>query len=160
MSLPRPLAALAVAVAVLAFVSGPLVGAVDLTRATPPPGAGQADVSVESVPDGGIVLERGRFGAGRYHLSAPPAVVSVDSVEGNPVVRYTIDIPELWTTATSRYALAGRGGERVQLRPNPLGISPDRIERESYEATVAVWLRTGDRERDLVQRRITIEVER
>ncbi|MFC6975186.1 hypothetical protein ACFQL1_11845 [Halomicroarcula sp. GCM10025709] len=160
MPTPRPLAALAVAVAVLAIVSGPLVGAVDLTRATPPAGAGDATVSVDSVPAGQIVLERSRFGAGRYHLSAPPAVVSVGSVDGNPVVRYTIDIPGLWTTATSRYQLADRSGERMGLRPNPVGISPQRIDQTRYNATVAIWLRTGDRERDLIQRRITVEVQR
>jgi hypothetical protein len=160
MSVPRPIAALAVGIAVLAVVSGPLVGAVDLTRATPPAGAGDATVSVESVPADRIVLERSRFGAGRYHLSAPPAVVALDSVEGNPVVRYTIDIPQLWVTATSRYPLADRGGQRLRLRPNPLGISPRRITQDRYNATVAIWLRTDDRERDLIQRRITIEVKR
>jgi hypothetical protein len=160
MSLPRPLAALALAIAVLALASGPLVGSVDLTRATAPAGAGEATVTVESVPADDITLERSRFDAGRYHLSAPPGVVTIDSVEGNPMVRYTIDIPALWTTATSRYGLAGRAGDHLRLRPNPLGISPKRLDRDSYNATVAVWLRTGDRERDLFQRQITIEVER
>lgn len=154
----RPLVALAAVVAVVTVVSGPLVGAADLTRAAPPAGPGEAAVTVETVPADEIVLERGRFGAGRYHLAGPPAVVAVESIRDNPVVRYTVDVPGLWTTATSRYELAGRAGQRLQLRPSPVGISPQRVQRGQYEATVAVWLRTDDRERDLYQQRVAIEV--
>lgn len=153
-------ATFAVFVAILAVASGPLVGSVDVTQQRPPVGVGETAVAVESVPTTELTLERGRFGSGRYHLDAPPAIVDVDSVTGTPVIRYTIDIPDLWITATSRYELAGRAGTRLELRPEPIGISPQRIERDRYEGIVAIWVREGDRERHVALQRVTIEVRR
>ena len=156
----RLLVVFALFLALSAVVSGPLVGAVDLTRAERPPGAGSADVAVESVPTDDIVLAAGRFGAGRYHLTAPAAVVTVRSVTGNPVLRYSVDVPGLWLTASSRYELGGTAGTQLRLTPNPSGVSPQRVEAGRYNATVSIWLRTGDLQTDLFQRPITVEVER
>jgi len=116
-----------------------------------------ANVTLESAPEDGVALERGRFGSGRYHVDAPPAVVTVGSVTGSPTLRYTVDIPAAGVAVTSRYDLAGRQG-RLQMGASPATISPDRIAQDSYEGTVSVWLRTGDRDRSLLQRPITVEV--
>lgn len=156
----RLLVVFAFFVALSAVVSGPLVGGVDLTRAETPPGDGTAEVAIERAPADEIVLERGSFGAGRYHLTAPPFVLTVESVDGNPVIRYTVDVPDLWLTVSSRYDLAGTEGKQLRLRPNPTGVSPQRVERGRYNATVSIWLRTGDVETDLLQRPVTIEVRR
>jgi len=153
-------ATFALFVAILAVASGPLVGAVDVTQQETPTGDGNVALSIDSVPTGQVTLERGRFGSGRYHLAAPPAAVTVDRVEGNPAVRYTIDIPSLWITATSRYELAGTEGTQLELRPEPIGISPQRVDRDSYDAILTIWVREGDRERQVLLERITIEVER
>jgi hypothetical protein len=153
-------ATFALFVAMLAVASGPLVGAVDVTQTEMPTGDGSASLSIDSVPAEQITLEQGRFGSGRYHLTAPPAAVTVDRVEGNPAVRYTVDIPSLWITATSRYELAGTEGTQLELRPEPIGISPQRVNRDSYDATLAIWVREGDRERQVFVKRITIEVQR
>lgn len=116
-----------------------------------------ATVTVESAPTGSITLERGRFGSGRYHIDAPPVVVSLADVTGDPTIRYAIDIPGAWLTFTSRYDLAGRQG-RLRMGASPDTVSPTRIEQDSYEATVVVWLRTDTRERALLQRGVTVEV--
>lgn len=117
----------------------------------------RAAVSLVSAPTDEITLERGRFGTERYHVEAPPAVVSVSDVAGTPTLRYVIDIPQAWLTVTSRYGLAGREG-RLQLGASPETVSPDRIDQGRYDATVAIWVRTGTRERALLQRRVTVEV--
>lgn len=117
----------------------------------------RADVTLESAPTDTLVLERGRFGSGRYHIDAPPAVVTVGDVTGTPTLRYTIDIPEAWLTLTSRYDLAGRSG-RLRMGASPATVSPERVDQGQYDAVVAVWLRTGVRERSLAQRRVTVEV--
>ena len=116
-----------------------------------------ASVTLESAPADTITLERGRFGSGRYHVEAPPVVVTAGDVAGTPTLRYVVDIPGAWLTVTSRYELAGRQG-RLRMGLNPTTVSPDRIDQDSYDAIVAVWLRTGDRERALVQRQVTVEV--
>jgi len=136
-----------------AIAVGPL--GTDATRTS---AAEHADVTVESIPEDDITLERGQFGSGRYHIDAPPAVVRVENVTGTPILRYVIDIPGEWLTASSRYGLGGREG-RISMRPSPVTVSPDAIDQERYEAIVSVWVRTGTHERDIVQRRVTVEVE-
>lgn len=116
-----------------------------------------ANVTLESAPDDGVVLERGRFGSGRYHVDAPPTIVTVGSVTGSPTLRYTIDFPTAGITVTSRYDIADQQG-RLRMGASPTTISPERIEQSSYEGIVAIWLRTGTRDRKLLQRTITIEV--
>lgn len=145
MSETRLVVAFCLAVAVATVAAGPLVGAVDPGRTgTPPPGTGSADVRVVSVPTDRFAFVRERFGAGKYRLDAPPAVVAVEAVEGNPTVTYAVDVPALSWTATGRYDLAGAEGNRLRLRPAPRTVAPDRLERDRYAATVAVWVRTGD----------------
>jgi len=140
----------------LVVVAAVAVGSFDVGGRTAT-GPDSADVTLHSAPEDAITLERGRFGASRYHVEAPPAVVTVASVTGTPTLRYTIDIPDAWLTLTSRYELASRSG-RLRLGASPATVSPERIDRRRYEAVVAVWLRTGVRERALVQRRVTVEV--
>ena len=116
-----------------------------------------ASVTLESAPEDGVALERGRFGSGRYHVDAPPAVATVGNVTGSPTLRYTVDIPAAGFAVTSRYDLATNHG-RLRMGANPATVSPHRIERSSYEGTISVWLRTGDRDRALLQRTVTVEV--
>jgi hypothetical protein len=145
-------------VSILAVASGPLVGAVDVSQQGPPAGEGTAAVTVDSMPTEQIILERGQFGSGRYHIDAPSAVITVDRVAGNPTLRYTVDIPSLWITATSRYELAETSETQMHLRPEPIGISPQRVDRDSYDGVLTIWIREGDRERQVFVEQITIEV--
>ena len=145
-----------VAVSLLVVVAAVGVGSFDIgARATT--ASDSAEVTVQSAPADTIALERGRFGSSRYHIDAPPVVVSVANVTGTPTLRYTIDIPDAWLTLTSRYDLAGRSG-RLQMSASPATVSPERVDRRQYEAAVVVWLRTGVQERALVQRQVTVEV--
>lgn len=116
-----------------------------------------ANVTLESAPNNNVALERGRLGSGRYHVDAPPTIVIIGSVTGSPTLRYTIDIPAAGIAVTSRYDLADRQGQ-LRMGASPATISPDRIEQDSYEGTVAIWLQTGNRDRALLQRTIRIEV--
>lgn len=137
---------------VVAVAAGPLGVASQDTQSPD-----SASVTLESAPTDTITLERGRFGSGRYHIEAPPAVVTVSDVDGTPTLRYVVDIPDAWLTVASRYELDGREG-RLRMGVSPTTVSPDRIDQDSYDAIIAVWLRTGDRGRDLLQRRVTVEV--
>lgn len=120
------------------------------------PRTGSATVEVLSTPET-VTLERTRFGAGTYRLSSPPAVVQVHEVRGTPELTYTIDVPGLQLAEVAHYPLARKTG-RQRLAFDPVEISPKRVEADRYQATVAVWLRTGDRYRTLAQTRVTVEV--
>lgn len=117
-----------------------------------------ANVSVQSVPTESVVLTRGQFGSGSYHVESQPVVVTVADVTGEPTLRYAIDIPAAGLVVTSRYDLSGREGE-LRMGPGPTTISPEYIDQGSYDALIAIWLRTGIRERSLTRHRITIEVQ-
>lgn len=148
-------------VGLVSVAAGPLV---DVDLAPPPdgspPGAGTATARVESVPDT-VRLDRSRFAAGTYHLSAPAAVVAVDEVRGNPLLKYAIDIPALGLTDINTYALAGRAGGDVALTFRPFEVDPDRVTEKEYRATLAIWLVTNRNEyAALHQETITIRVER
>lgn len=144
-----------VVVAVSALLGG---GVADYpSTAEPRVGTGNATVEVASTP-ATVRLERARFGAGTYRLSGDPAVVRVGDLRGNPELTYTLDVPGLELSHVAHYPLAGREG-RVTLTFDPVEISPDLVDRERYDATVAVWLRTGDQYRNLAQERVTVEVE-
>lgn len=123
----------------------------------PRPGDGNASVDVVSTPET-VTLERTRFGAGTFRPTATPAVVDVQSVRGNPELTYTLDIPNLSFSDVAHYPLAGRSG-RVEVRFNPVELSPALVERSRYRATVGIWLRSGDRYVNLHQSRVPVEVD-
>ncbi|WP_276273829.1 hypothetical protein [Haloarcula litorea] len=142
-------------VLVASVAAGPLgIGAADGPTAEP-----AADVSLVSAPTETVTLERGRFGSGRYHLDAAPAVVDVGTVSGDPMVRYVVDVPGLWLTATTRRDLSDGEGRR-SLSVSPVTVSPHRVDQRRYDAIVAVWVREGSRDRAVLQRRVTVVVER
>lgn len=165
MEIGRVTVAVVVAVvAVTAVASGPLVGAIDLTGASPglspPSGTGDAEVTVVTAPVEDYAFEQGRFGATVYHVDAPPFVVDVDDVEGNPTLRYTIDVRDAGFTTTREVDLSGIEGKRLRLRPGTAEISPQVLNSGSYEAQVAIWLRyDGSRYRQIYQKTVTITVE-
>lgn len=147
---------------VVPVISGPLVSGVSLTstEATlPASGTGTASVEVISVPTGSVSLDRSDFGAGTFHLAADPAVVEVEAVSGNPRVNYAIDIPALEFTDIHAYQLGKHGTEQLELTFRPVELAPDRIDADTYNATVAVWLVTDENEYTAVyQERITVPV--
>jgi hypothetical protein len=157
MELGRATVGLVVAVVLATVVvSGPLVGAVDLTGTTPglapSPGSGDATVEVRSVPTGEYAFERGDFGARVYHVEASPLVVDVGNVEGNPVLRYTVDVRDLSFVATREVELAGKAGRTLRIRPGTGEVGPRTVTGDRYEATVAVWvLHDGARYRQVYQ---------
>ncbi|WP_332898602.1 hypothetical protein [Haladaptatus sp. CMSO5] len=146
------------------IVSGPLVGAVDLTPEPQaddaPIGSGAAEVSVLSVPSAGVTLERGQYGSESFYLHAPDARVRVDAVSGQPMVVYKIRIPELGATfGTTRFLNPDTVGTH-SLSLGQKAFAPERITQESYEAELIVLVRTGDDEHELVRQPVTVAVVR
>jgi hypothetical protein len=124
-------------------------------------GSGAADITVESVPASEVTLTRGMFGSGTYHLEAPPAYVTAERVEGNPVVKFALDVPTLGHVDTTTYELHGRAGDRIALSFTADELSSKRITDDGYDATLSIWLQEdGRRFTTLYQRQITVEVRR
>jgi len=156
----RPTRSLPAALVLVVFLVSALLGtgvAGYPASREPAVGTGSATVEVVSVPDT-VTIERTRFGAGTYRFTGAATTLRVETVRGNPDLTYAIDVPALQLADVAHYPLAGERGE-LTVRSNPVEISPDRVEAERYEGTVAVWIRSGDRYRNVVQQRVTFEVE-
>lgn len=151
----------------VAIASGPLVGAVDLTRESADPGdgadagvpgEGSVDVAVESLPETAR-LDRGEYGAAAYTLRVPDAHVRLSNVTGQPLVVYKIQLSALgYTAGTVHFVTAEHAGPfRLQLESDT--VPPDGIDRDRYEGRLTVLVR-GDGERIVERRSITVRVGR
>lgn len=150
-------------VLLVTLVSGPLVGAVDLTQepqgCTAQIGTGSATVSVESLPDS-AAISKGQFGAETYYLEVPDGKVRVTNVTGQPILSYTISIPELGRTAGPTLFLCAHQSARQELSVQRITIDEGDLDADSYDATLTLRLR-GDGDEVLVREKsITVEVRR
>lgn len=150
---------------VVTILSGPLVGAVDLTpeaQSTPEPpiGSGALDVSVQSVPTEGVTLEKGQYGSQSFYLHVPDAQVQVESVSGQPMIVYKIRIPELgYSSGTTAFLSESNVGNHT-LHIQRKALAPDRVKQESYDAELIILVRAGGEEAELVRQPVTVEVKR
>lgn len=148
-------------VASTSMLSGPLVGAVDLTpvdRSAESIGQGQVDLSVQTVPTDGVVLKKGKYGSGTYSLVVPDAVVDIESVEGNPLLAYRIQIHAFNFTRVTTTVLDEemQGVIRVQMAPGT--FQPSRVQQEQYAAELTLLVRADGHQRVLERTDVTIEV--
>lgn len=142
-------------------LSGPMVGAVDLTPAPPEstPGDGNVSLSVVSVPSDGIRLDRGKYGSGVYVLRVPDAEVHVRSIRGSPIVVYKIRIPELGYARASIHVLEeGQDGQREKLEIDEDEIDPGRVTRKVYGGELLVVVRGSDGSSIPHRSNVTVEV--
>jgi len=128
MSAPtRVPAATALVLVGLALATGPLVGLSVTAEPGPAPdaGTGSIDATVAGTPDA-VRIERGDYGADVAHLEAPPVVLRVASVDGQPTVGYEVAIPGLDYSRTTQWvfdpSLTGR--QELRLRRATLPPAP------------------------------------
>lgn len=150
-------------VLLVTLVSGPLVGAVDLTQeprgCTAQIGSGSANVSVESLPDS-ATISKGDFGAETYYLEVPDGSATVANVTGQPILSYTISIPELGRTAGPTLFLCADQSGRQELSIQRLTIDEADLDADSYDATLTLFLRGDGAEVLVREQSITVEVRR
>jgi hypothetical protein len=139
------------------LVSGPVVGAVDLTTPRIDGAVGQGNMTVSSVdaPDTGRI-DRG-LQSESYYLKVPDARLSVASIEGKPVVTYAISIPGLNYTRSTAHFLSAEDDGKVALSLAKDTLSDQRVNELSYEGTLSVVLR-GDDDREIYEDAISVEV--
>lgn len=145
----------------VAIVSGPLVDGVDLT---PEAGSdhlvcdlGTATVSVEDPPSDRVTIERERFGAETYAITADDAIVSVEGVDGCPRLVYRIQVPELGVDTRQMYFLEGIDEEELTISAPVHRFDPDEIQQETYRGTVSLELQ-GEQNRVLYESNVTVTV--
>ena len=145
-------------VVVTTLVSGPLVGAVDLTT-EPEMDFGTGSMTVDSVtlPDR-ATLSVGRFGAGEYTLRVPDASVEISAVDGRPLLVYRLSIRERGYTRSTVHFVSQKN-----VGTYPLSLSDDSFDRasvanDSYQGRLEVIARANERSRVITAQQITVEV--
>jgi hypothetical protein len=163
----RVAATVTVAVILLvSLVSGPLVGAVDLSPAPEidesfGPGQGSMNVTVHSVPDEARLVESD-FGAGAYFLRMDPVDVTLSEIRGQPILVYKLRISGL-TFVSSRNTFATEADEGRMSVP----FAEDTVQRErvnesveEYPAEIVVGVLANDEERVVQRTNVTVGVKR
>lgn len=166
MDLGRGVVWAAISIIVLtSVVSGPIVPALDLTSPRDDaPGISFAaeddlDASLASLPEGGVALVQGRFGAGAYTLDVPDAAVDVNRVRGSPRLVYKVRIPDLgFVRATVHFVGPEHEGSRLTLSVEPVTFDPDRITEDDYDGVLLVVARADATAETIGRQNVTIEV--
>lgn len=142
-------------VLLVSVVSGPLVSGVDLSpREYAAVGSGSATVTVESVPSNATLVATGND---TYRLEVPNATVTVDSLTGNPVLVYRIQIREIGLTRITTHFLNESRTGREELHLDPVATDLDDRSAEQFRGELRLILR-GDDERLLYEGPVTVEV--
>ena len=146
-------------VLLVVLVTGPLVGAVDLTRERDPTaglGQGNATVTVESMPER-ATLAQGDYGADSYYLRVPAAAVRLSNVSERPLLAYAIDVPNLSYSRTTSHFVSDQSEGRFEVTLQEDTIVASKVQQSSYAAQLRLILR-GDAERTIATRNVTVEV--
>jgi len=149
-----------ITIVVLTAATGP-VGLLTIPEesATDSLGEGNATITVVSMPET-LTLEQGRYGNDAYHLRVPDARVDVRKLAGNPILNYNLEIDGLGKSGSSVHFL-GEGGEGQRSLSYEGGpIAQSEITQDSYEARLALVLRTNGTERVIYNQSATVEVQR
>jgi hypothetical protein len=151
--------ATAAVIVLVTVASGPLVGAVTVPEggvSGPAPGTGSATVSVVSMPDR-ATLEPGQYGTDVYYLEVPDAAVDVSAVTGQPVLTYSLSVPELKSRSSVFFLRPGEQG-RTELSMDRLSFDPGAVDRERYTGQLRLVLRGSGGETTLYREPVVIEV--
>lgn len=162
MVLSRHLPHLTVGVILLgSLLSGPMVGAVDLSSedARTIAGNGSVHVEVTSVPEDGR-LAPARYATTGYVLSLPPATVDVSNLSGNPMVVYKLRIPELGYVAGTTHVLNERFTGRQTLTFDEAVLNRSALRYDTYRGELLILKRVHERDTVLYRGNVTLRVER
>ncbi|MEF8977175.1 MAG: hypothetical protein V5A21_13190 [Halapricum sp.] len=143
------------------LLSGPLVGAVDLTEESTcdaPVGSGSATVTVDSLPEK-ATISKGKFGSEVYYLDVPDGQATVANVSGQPLLSYDLSIPEMGFSAGPTLFLCDGQSATQTLSIRKSTFEEEDIQADSYNATLSVTLRADGSETVVREKSITVEVE-
>lgn len=150
-------------ITLVTLLSGPLVGAVDLTSEpdtgiTDDLGNGSADVSVLSFPETASISE-GRFGSEQLYLRVPDATYRLSNVSGQPSIEYTLLLEEnYYSTSTTSFVTAAEEGRRTASLDR-VTFQRSELQRDRYNATLSLVLRANGNETVIREERFVVEVE-
>jgi len=147
-------------IVLLSLSSGP-IGVFDFTTerdATVGIGEGSLAVTDVTSPDAAS-LQRGEYGSESYYLQVPDAVLTLDSIEGRPVVSYKIDIPELGYSRETAHFLSSDTGSPVVLSIEKDTLAPEDLQSDEYQGELRIIVRANGDNTVIHRRNITVDVQ-
>jgi len=150
---------------VVPVISGPLVGAVDLSVDRPDPGYtpdeslgdGRVNLTVLGMPDR-VRLVRGDYGNAAYQLRIPPAVVDIHGVRGHPILTYKIRVDGLDLIRVKPHFLSPSDAGRMELRIEGSEYTPEQVNR-SREYTARLKVLKRENGTKTIIRNVTVPVD-
>ncbi|PSQ03365.1 hypothetical protein BRC92_07055 [Halobacteriales archaeon QS_4_69_31] len=141
----------------LTVLSGPVVGAVDLTTPVVHGAVGEGNVTVESVEAPATArIDRG-LQSESYYLKVPDTRVRASSITGKPVVSYRIEIPGLNYTRSTAHFLDSDDAGVVAFSIAEDTLGSDRVDAERYGGRIRLVVR-GTTEWVVYEGTVTVEV--
>jgi len=141
------------------LVSGPLVGTVKFTTAPERTSLNGGDATVGAVTlPSSTEITSGRFGSGEYYVHVPDATLTVANVTGTPLLAYQFSIPAMGYSRSTTHFVTSADAGTYGLSLERDAIEPSRVEKQSYDGTLSVFLRSNESERRLAERNVTVEV--
>jgi hypothetical protein len=148
-------------IVLLSLSSGP-IGVFDFaTERDTTAGIGQGSLEITEVtaPETAS-LQQGEYGSESYYLQVPDAVLTLDSIEGRPVVSYKINIPELGYSRETAHFLSSDSGQRVVLSVEKDTLPPEDVQADEYQGELRVVVRANDENTVVHRRNVTVDVQR
>jgi len=156
MELPTPVTVVALLVAVVLVVTGPIVG-VDASREPVTEfGDGSATVADVGTDADAFRISEGRFGTGVDYLRMPTATVTVGSVIDRPRLVYAVAIPALEIDRFETTVVTGSG--RYRLAPDDYGMAAGTADSQSYTGTLTVRVQSFTTDQTVYRENVTVEV--
>jgi hypothetical protein len=144
-------------------LSGPLVGAVELTGEGGFDPAdldeGRATVANATLPDQ-ATISRADFGAETLYLEVPAATIDVEDVSGRARVSYKIAIDDLGFSRGTTHFLGQDSVGGYELTMERVSFDPNRITEDRYDATLTIEIFEGETVRTIATRNVTVAVNR
>jgi hypothetical protein len=162
MDMGRAAPIMAVGVITLLTLSSGPVGVVDFTTeqdATAGLGEGRIVGGSVDMPST-AALQQGGYGSQSYYLQVPDAVLTVERVEGRPVVSYKVNIPELGYSRETAHFLSEGMGPRISLSVEKDTLRPSDVQQDEYAGELLVVSRIDHNSTVLERRNVTVEVRR
>lgn len=122
-------------------------------------GVGSANATVLKPPPESLTLEAGQYNSGQFVLRVPSAMVSVDSVTGQPLLTYKAQLTELGYAQSTIAELSPESEGEVTLSPKPITIDAERVQNDTYAAELSIVLRASGKQ-TLYRENVTVNVER
>jgi len=153
-----PVTAVALLVAVVLVVTGPLVG-VDATREPVTEfGDGDAVVADVGTDSNAFRISDGRFGTEVEYARLPTATVTVSSVTDRPRLVYVVAVPALDISQFETTVVTDPG--RYRLAPDDYGMAAGTATAQSYTGTLTVRVQSFTTDRTVHRENVSVGVAR